>query len=229
MTRPVPLRAIVFDLDGTLLDSLPLVLAAISHALEPFGPRPTMEIFAKLGGPPDRFMATLLEDVANVPAALQRMDEYHHQNVHLIQPYAGVGAFLADLRGRGVAVAIWTGRDRATTEALLQEHKLGGYFDTIVCGDDLPTHKPDPAGLVEIVRRLGVQPQETLFVGDADVDVLGGAACGVDTLLIRHTREIAGHITEKSWRAVASPAEAYALVLACLAPGANGASLEKRL
>jgi HAD superfamily hydrolase (TIGR01509 family) len=187
-----------------------------------------MEIFAKLGGPPDRFMATLLEDVANVPAALQRMDEYHHRNVHLIQPYEGVGAFLADLRGRGVAVAIWTGRDRATTEALLREHKLGGHFDTVVCGDDLPTHKPDPAGLVEIIRRLGVQPQETLFVGDADVDVLGGVACGVDTLLIRHTREIAGHITEKSWRTVASPAEAYALVLACLAPGSkSGEPVEK--
>lgn len=216
MKRPVPLRAVVFDLDGTLLDSLPLVLAAIAHALEPFGPRPTMEIFAKLGGPPERFLATLLNDLRNVPAALQRMEDYHHRNAHLIQPYAGVGAFLGELRRHGIAAAIWTGRDRATTDMLLREHQLDECFAAIVCGDDLPTHKPDPAGLREIVRRLGVQPAETLFLGDADVDVLGGVACGVDTLLIRHSREVAPPITAQSWHTVASPDEAFAVVRACI-------------
>jgi FMN phosphatase YigB (HAD superfamily) len=63
------------------------------------------------------------------------------------------------------------------------------------------------------MQRLGVSPEETLFVGDADVDVLGGAACGVDTLLIRHTREVELHVASKSWRTVASPPEAFELVL----------------
>jgi phosphoglycolate phosphatase-like HAD superfamily hydrolase len=85
-----------------------------------------------------------------------------------------------------------------------------------VCGDDLPTHKPDPEGLREIVRRLGVRPEEVLFVGDADVDVLGGVGCGVDTLLIRHTREIELHIISKSWRTVASPGEAFEVLRACI-------------
>src|SRR6185436_4757083 len=142
MMRPVPLRAVVFDLDGTLLNSLPLVLAAISHALEPFGPRPTMEIFAKLGGPPERFLCTLLDDLKNMPVALARMEDYHRDNAHLIQPYDGVSTLLESLRSDGLQVAIWTGRDRLTTEALLREHKLEGYFATVVCGDDLPTHKP---------------------------------------------------------------------------------------
>jgi hypothetical protein len=53
-------------------------------------------------------------------------------------------------------------------------------------------------------------------VGDADVDVLGGAGCGVDTLLIRHDREVELHIAAKSWRTVASPNEAFALVLSCV-------------
>jgi HAD superfamily hydrolase (TIGR01509 family) len=216
MTRPVPLRAVVFDLDGTLLDSLPLVLAAIAHALEPFGPRPATEIFAKLGGPPERFLATLLDDLNNVPAALGRMERYHRDNVHLVQPYEGVGALLTDLGRRGIQVAIWTGRDRANTDWLLHEHHLAGFFTTILCGDDLPTHKPDPQGLREIVRRLGVQPAEVLFVGDADVDVLGGVGCGVDTLLIRHAREIELHIAAQSWRVVASPGEAFEVIRACI-------------
>ena len=70
MTRAIRPRAVVFDLDGTLLDSLSLVLAAISHALEPFGGRPTKEIFAHLGGPPERFLCGLLDDLKNLPVAL---------------------------------------------------------------------------------------------------------------------------------------------------------------
>jgi HAD superfamily hydrolase (TIGR01549 family) len=216
MTRPVPLRAIVFDLDGTLLDSMPLVLAAIAHALEPFGPRPTTEIFAKLGGPPERFLGTLLDDLNNIPAALERMERYHRENAHLIQPYEGVGVMLAELARRGIRVGIWTGRDRANTDWLLREHQLAGFFATVVCGDDLPTHKPDPEGLREIMRRLGVQPAEVLFVGDADVDVLGGVGCGVDTLLIRHAREVELHIASQSWRVVGSPGEAFEVVRTCI-------------
>lgn len=218
MSRAARRRAVVFDLDGTLIDSLPLVLASISHALEPFGARPTMEIFAQLGGPPERFLGTLLDDRKHVPIALARMENYHRENAHLIRPYQGVSALLTKLRDAGTSVAIWTGRDRASADWLLSRHALQDFFATVVCGDDLSSHKPDPEGLREILRRLGVTPAETLFVGDADVDVLGGASCGVDTMLIRHAREIELHIAAKSWRTVASPGEAYEVVLGSLGP-----------
>ena len=216
MRRTVRPRAVVFDLDGTLLDSLPLVLSAITHALEPFGGRPTMEIFANLGGPPERFLGQLLDDARNLPIALQRLQTFHRQNVHLIRPYEGVDAHLAGLCGLGVHVALWTGRDRVSTAQLLKHHQLEGYFATIVCGDDLPSHKPDPAGLREIMRRLGVKPEEMLLVGDADVDVLGGVGCGVDTLLIRHNRAVELQIAAKSWHTVVSPHEAFSVVLDCV-------------
>ena len=77
----------------------------------------------------------------------------------------------------------------------------------------MPSHKPDPEGLREIMRRLRVKPADTLFVGDADVDVLGGVGCGVDTLLIRHNRDVELHIAAKSWRTVTSPKDAFALVM----------------
>ena len=218
MKRTTPLRAVVFDFDGTLVNSLPLVLASIAHALEPFGKRPTDEIFARLGGPPDRFLPLLLDDPKHVPEALARMDAYHHANNHLVEVFEGAAKTLDALRAAGVRSALWTGRDRESTELLVRRLHLDGHFAAVVCGDDLPTHKPDPAGLREIMRQLAVAPAETLLVGDADVDVLGGKACGVDTVLIRHARDIAAEIAAQSWQTVATPAAAYELVVRCISP-----------
>jgi HAD superfamily hydrolase (TIGR01509 family) len=123
---------------------------------------------------------------------------------------------LEKLRQRGVSLALWTGRDRESTEELLGQHRLAEFFAAVICGDDLPTHKPEPEGLGEILRRLAVPAKNALLVGDADVDVLGGAACGVDTVLINHSREVAEAVLKKSWRTVASPFEAYEMVLNCV-------------
>lgn len=217
MSRSSRTAAVVFDLDGTLVDSLPLVLAAITHAIEPYGPaRPTMEIFARLGGPPERFMPGLITDPRDTAAAVKRMEQFHHENHHLIRPFDGVAAMLEKLRARDVGIGIWTGRDRGSTDWLLAHHGLTAFFDAVVCGDDLPTHKPDPQGLRELMLRLEVPAREMLFVGDADVDVLGGAACDVDTVLIRHGRTVDEAVMARSWRAVPSPADAYDLVLNCV-------------
>ncbi len=215
-TRSRP-RLVVFDFDGTLVNSLPLVLASISHALEPFGGRPTMDIFAHLGGPPERFLPLLLGNPRDVPIALRRMNTFHNENNHLVKAFDGAAAMLDSLDSAGVRSAIWTGRDRESAQVLLSGLGLAGRFSEIVCGDDLPTHKPDPAGLREVMRRVGTSPVDTLYVGDADVDVLGGCACGVDTILIRHDRRIEAGIQARAWQAADSPAEAYSLVLRAVA------------
>lgn len=223
MSRAGKTRAVVFDLDGTLLDSLSLVLRAIAHAIEPFAAHPTMEIFSRLGGPPERFIPLMVDDVRHVPTALARLEQYHREHGDQISPFAGVGPMLKRLRAKGAKTAVWTGRDRVSTEPLLAGHGLVNLLSTVVCGDDLPTHKPDPQGLREIMARLGVGPEETIFVGDADVDVLGGAACGVDTVLIRHARTLSDEVRARAWRTVGSPEEAYKIVLGCVEQGAAAA------
>lgn len=214
MIRPKK-RAIVFDLDGTLVDSLPLVLRSITHAIEPFAPvPPTMAIFAHLGGPPNRFLPGLLGGDRHVATAAERMATFHDANQHLILPFEGVRGTLVDLQARGVQLAIWTGRDRVSGEALLRRHDLSTLFATVVYGDDLPTHKPEPEGMREILRRLNVPAADALFVGDADVDVLGGVGAAVDTILIRHGREIDAAVRAQAWRMVTSPGEALELAVA---------------
>ncbi len=208
-----PISAVVFDLDGTLVNSMPMVLRAFAHALEPFRPAMTeLELFHRLGGPPARTFRELIGDDMHVPAALARMAAYSDANWREIRPFDGAHGLLDELRENGRSLAVWTGRDRETTVRILDEHGLGTGLREVVCGDDLPTHKPHPQGLAEIMGRLGVRPEETLYVGDGDVDVLAGAEVGVRTVLIHHGREIEADIVQKAWRVVADPADAYAVV-----------------
>lgn len=217
MSRAHPTRAVIFDLDGTLLDSLPLVLRAFSHALNPFGGRPTMETFAHLGGPPEKIFPSLIPDARHVPAAMLRLNEFTRENHHLIAPFAGALALLGELRARGVRLAVWTGRDRESTDSLLLSNVMTPFFDVVVCGDDLPTHKPDAEGMREILRQLALAPNEALYMGDADVDVLGGVGAGVDTILINHARTPEAAVAARAWRSVRSPFEAYEWALSCTA------------
>lgn len=212
--RATPLRAVVFDLDGTLFDSLTPLLQAIAAAVGTHGPKPTMEIFARLGGPPEVFARELVFDPQHVPIVVRRLAEFHRDHADLLRPFDGARETLLALHALGVRLAIWSGRDRVSALHLLREHGLEGLFSTMVCGDDLPTHKPAPEGMRAILRTLGLAPADVVFVGDADVDVLGGVAAGVETVLIRHARALAPELVVRCREVTAAPRDAYDLVLA---------------
>lgn len=206
-------RAVVFDLDGTLVDSLPFVMEAFSHALAPYLDQPlTLERFAHFGGPPDRLFPQLVREEAQAAAALERLAAYNAQYGYRPALFPGARGLLQSLQARGVALALWTGRDRTSAEAILQYHQLAPFFGAIVCGDDLGTHKPDPEGLQTILERLAVTPEATLFLGDADVDVLAGRACGVATVLIGHGRVAPPLVRQGAWREVPRTDEGYGVV-----------------
>jgi len=213
MSRRPEIRAVIYDLDGTLVDSMPLVLRAFAHALEPFlPPLPPMELFARLGGPPDRTFRALLGDEAQVDVALRRLVDFSRAHWRLIEPFTGMAGHLEEVAATRRAIALWTGRERESTEWILREQNLSATFEAVVCGDDLPTHKPHPGGLLEILRRLAVAPEAVIFVGDGDVDVLAGADAGVRTILIRHGRDAGPEVLTKAWMVVDTPGEAYAAV-----------------
>lgn len=206
-------RAAVFDLDGTLVDSMPFVIEAFIHAVEPFREQPTVqEVLAQLGGPLETCLRNLLGPLAigSLPAATQRLLSYEHGHEEGLRPFAGARELLASLQAKGVGLGIWTGRDRRSAEKILDVHGLGGFFGAVVCGDDLATHKPDPAGLLRAIELLGAKAEETVFMGDADADVLGGRAAGVHTIFVHHGRAAPAHIHSQAAEVYREPGEAYA-------------------
>lgn len=206
-------KAVVFDLDGTLVDSLPCVLKALNHALSPYSKdKIGREIFPMLGGPPERFFPKLVPNPADAPAALARLKAYFDEHGCAVEPFEGAVELLRNLTGAGVPLAVWTGRDRASTEALFDAHSLRGYFAACVCGDDLPTHKPEPEGMAVLLERLKLKAEEVVFVGDSDVDVLAGHGGGVRTVLIGQNRNVPWDTRKLLWREVQDQADAYELV-----------------
>lgn len=209
---------VVFDLDGTLVNSMPMVLASFGHAVQKFQKVPgPLEILEKLGGPPEICLRNILDDESNLPEAMNRMLDYHSSHHHQIVPFSGAIEMLETLLKNRTEVAVWTGRDRKTTDEILTAHNLWKYCQVVVCGDDFPSHKPDPEGLIHILGELSLQNSDVLFVGDADVDVLAGHACKVPTMLIRHARRVSDSIKGLCREWVETPQQAYDIVLAKIA------------
>lgn len=214
--QPRP-RAAIFDLDGTLIDSMTFVVDALIYAVEPFRSRPTAEeVLSNLGGPLDTCLRNVLgaEAAGSFDEAKRRLasQEHGHGQEERLTPFDGAKDLLVRLRGAGAGLGIWTGRDRWSAERMLAVHGFAPLIDTMVCGDDLPTHKPDPEGLLEVVRRLGVRAGEAVFMGDADVDVEGGHAAGVLTIFVHHGRVAPAHIHQRAAEVYAGTGEAYASV-----------------
>ena len=209
-------RAAVFDLDGTLVDSMPFVVETFIFAVEPFRARPsTEEVLSHLGGPLDTCLRNLLGPVAaaSFPAARKRLMDHEHGQEEKLPPFGGARELLVSLKAKGAGLGIWTGRDRWSAERMLAVHGLTDFFGAIVCGDDLPSHKPDPAGLIRTISLLRASADETVFIGDADADVIGGHAAGVHTVFVHHGRHAPIHIHSRASEVFREPGQAYRAVL----------------
>jgi len=179
-------KAVVFDLDGTLLDTLDDLAASMNAALGRFGleTHPADDYRYFVGDGLDnlvRRVAPAARDDGELAEKLldAMRDEYSRRWADKTQPYAGVAKMLDGLTDRGLAITVLSNKPDDFT-GLCVRRLLGDWRFEIVQGvsDDVPA-KPDPAGAIMISERLGIAPGEFLYLGDTDTDMKTANAAGM--------------------------------------------------
>lgn len=189
-------KLVMFDLDGTLLDSVPDLAAAVDSMLIQLG-RPPADIEQvrqwvgngalvlvqrALAGKFDYSAISALE----AKPALQLFLQAYAQEGSRSQVYSGVLDTLAALKDKGIKLAIITNKPEQFLPELLHSHGLTDFFDWIVGGDTLPEKKPDPMGLLWVMQQAGVTAEQSLFVGDSKNDIQAAKAAGVSCVALSY-------------------------------------------
>ncbi len=180
---------VVFDLDGTLVDSRRDIAESANHALERAGlsrlGHDELESYVGDGAPLLMARAARL-DVKDPKVAQMVADFLDYYAANPVAHTDLMPGALAALDGLSAyALGVCTNKPRRTSVAVLQGLRLDSRFRGLVAGDDLPQRKPDPAMVHETARRLGVPTSEVVMVGDGPQDVLAGRAAGAYTVGVR--------------------------------------------
>lgn len=173
---------ILFDLDGTLIDTTELIIASFTHTLEHYFPgQYTREQMIQYIGPP--LVDTFTEiDKERAEEMLKRYIEHNHTyHDELVKEYDGVYETVKALHEARFKLGIVTSKMREGTMLGLRLTKLEPFFQTIITVDDVTNGKPHPEPLMKAMEQLGASPETTLMVGDSHHDILGGKNVGTKT------------------------------------------------
>jgi pyrophosphatase PpaX len=171
---------VLFDLDGTVIDSGAIILASMKHAAkEVLGEEPPDELLmAAVGGPGlEAQMHALAPDRVEELVTVYRA---HNEPLHAeLVCCVGIDDLLVRLKDEGRRLGIVTAKRRATVALAFDVLPLGHLFETVVGGDETKRHKPDPEPLLLAAERMGVDPEDCAYVGDSPFDVRAAKAAGM--------------------------------------------------
>lgn len=182
-------KLIIFDLDGTLLDTIADLAAATNHALQACGypVHPTDAYRYFVGNGIDKLFERALPETERTPDNIGRMRSffipyYTVHNADLSRPYPGIPALLSFLQQQGVLLAVASNKYQAATEKLIRQFFPAVRF-TAIFGqrEGVPT-KPDPQVVLDIMQQADVRPEEVAYIGDSSVDMMTGRNAGVTTI-----------------------------------------------
>ncbi|MCM5551601.1 phosphoglycolate phosphatase [Pleomorphomonas sp. NRK KF1] len=187
--RPV----VVFDLDGTLLDTGPDLLRALNRILDGEGLSPLRhEEVALLFGHGARALigegfrrAGRPLDAARLSELVERFIAFYAAEIAVdTRPYPGLGDALAGLSRRGFGLAVCTNKREALAHAVLEGTGLARFFGAVIGGDSLPEQKPHPRPLIEAIVRAGGTPNAAVMIGDSETDIATARAARVPVVAV---------------------------------------------
>jgi phosphoglycolate phosphatase len=182
-------RLIIFDLDGTLLDTIGDLATSVNHALAlhgyPVHPLPAYRYF--VGNGARELIARALPETSRDDATIDRLREdfkahYSDHDRVLTRPYPGVAELVAELRGQGVALTVASNKYQAATDKLARHYFGDDAFRLILGQREGVPIKPDPAIVQEILEKTGYTAAETVYIGDSGVDMETAARAGVRSI-----------------------------------------------
>ena len=185
---PLDIKAIVIDLDGTLLDTAPDLAAAANRMLADLGrpPVPLEVLSTYIGNGVSRLVKRVLTGDMEAEPDPELFDRAlagfrRHYAEHVAdhsRPFPGVVEGLKAMKAAGFPLACITNKAEQFTIPLLLATHLHGYFDLILCGDTLPRKKPDPLPLLHAAQHFGIRPEALLLIGDSVNDAQAARAAG---------------------------------------------------
>lgn len=182
-----PVRTLLFDLDGTLIDSIRLIIDSYHHTLETHGlpARSDDEWLAGIGTPLRVVFAELVAHPEQMERLISTYRDYnlaHHDSQVL--PYVGAPELIRQVRKAGYQTGLVTSKNRPGAIRGLQLAGIMDHFDVLVCADDVVNPKPHPEPVRKALTLLGATAAETLFIGDSVHDMRCGRAAGVLTAAV---------------------------------------------
>lgn len=181
------IHTVLFDLDGTLIDSVRLILDSYHHTLATHGlpPRSDEEWLRGVGTPLAVQFAEWQDDPVRLEALIATYRRYnleHHDR--MVTVYPGVTDAVRAIREAGVATGLVTSKNRMGALRGLALARLEAMMDVLVCADEVANPKPHPEPVEKAVALLGADPATTVFVGDSIHDMRSGRAAGVRTAAV---------------------------------------------
>lgn len=194
MNGPTDLETVVFDLDGTLVDTAPEIQFSLNEALREmnFPPMHLMQVKEQVGKGGLAMVEAALAHAGQqtTPERIRMMQRLYEMNCRVnlgtrSLVYPGVFDLLMRLRSDGIRLAICTNKLSNFAEPLLEHMRLRPYFSAVVCGDTLKIMKPSSEPLLKAIDEIGGQPTRSLMVGDTDIDLKCAEDSGVASAWVR--------------------------------------------